>query len=77
MANAAYIVLTCTPGNGTAGACPAGTVPTTTTAYLAVNDTDPFDPVLAGEYWSSAVGMVVGLWLFTRTISVIISLIRR
>ena len=63
-------VIVCSPGSGEQTICPAGTVPSVTSAYLIEPSAQaqfdaafaPVDYAQASGYWAIAFAMVVGCW---------------
>jgi len=79
-------VLVCLNGtSGIQGACPEGQVQSVTQAYLVAPSeaarfdlmAEPFDPLLAGQYFGFAFASTVFLWLFSLGIGHILKMVKQ
>lgn len=79
-------VVVCIPGtSGVQGACPVNTVESVIQAYLVAPSeavrfdlmAEPFDAVVAGQYFGFAFASTVFVWLFSLGVGYVLKMVRQ
>lgn len=75
---AVQTIVICTPGTaGVQGPCPSGQIQAVTQGYIAMESPDqPFDPVIAGQFFGFAVATTIILYLLAFSAGLIIRMVR-